>query len=273
MTEATFTTATGITMPRLGQGTWAMGESASTRNTEVAALQLGLDLGMTLIDTAEMYADGGAEEVVGIALRGRREQAFVVSKVLPGNASRKGTVTACERSLRRLQIDCLDLYLLHWPGSHPVADTLAAFAELQAAGKIRAYGLSNFDHDEMHHRGLTANQVYYNLQHRGIERKLLPECQRRGIAVMAYSPLDQGRLRWSVLQPVAARLQCTPAQLAVAWTLRHPHVIAIPKAASGVHARENAAALAVAERIGARELAELDRAFPAPGGDVPLETT
>jgi diketogulonate reductase-like aldo/keto reductase len=250
-----------------------MGVSASTRDAEVAALRLGLDLGMTLIDTAEMYADGGAERVVGEALRGRREQAFVVSKVLPQNASRKGTIAACERSLRRLQLDRLDLYLLHWDGPHPLADTLAAFAELQAAGRIRAFGLSNFDHDQMHHRGLTANQVLYNLQRRGVERRLLPECARRGIAVMAYSPLDQGRLRQAALGPVAERLRCTPAQLALAWTLRHPHVVAIPKAAAPAHVRDDAAAFAVLARIGEREWRELDAAFPAPDRDVPLETT
>lgn len=271
MADGTFTTGTGIAIPRLGSGTWAMGAARHAHRDEVRALQLALDLGVSLIDTAEMYAEGGAERVVAEALEGRREQAFVVSKVMPQNGSHKGTIAACERSLQRLRIECIDLYLLHWEGPHPLAGTLAAFAELQAAGKIRASGLSNFDHDRMHHEGLAANQVLYNLQRRGVERRLLPECARRGIALMAYSPLDQGRLRWRELRPLADAVGCTAAQLAIAWTLRHPHVVAIPKAADLDHVRENALALEVLARLGEPELAALDEAFPAPDRDVPLE--
>ncbi len=266
-----FTTATGLTLPRLGQGTWEKGLSAATRRDEVRALQLGLDLGMTLIDTAEMYADGGAEAVVGEAIRGRRAVVCLVSKVLPQNASYQGTLAACERSLSRLATDHLDLYLLHWEGPHPLAETLRAFAALQAAGKIRGFGLSNFDHDQMQHPGLAANQVLYNLTRRGIERRLLPECARRGIAVMAYSPLEQGRLRTGgALGRLAARHGRSAAQIALAWTLRHPHVVAIPKAGTAAHVRENAAVAAI--RLDAADLRELDAEYPAPAHDVPLET-
>ena len=270
LSRATFRTGTGIVMPRLGQGTWEMGKARARRAGEVRALQLGLDLAMTLIDTAEMYADGGAEEVVGEAIAGRRDGVFLVTKVLPSNASRAGTLAACERSLKRLRTDRIDLYLLHWEGSHPLDATLEAFAELQQHGKIASFGLSNFDWQHMARPGLTANQVLYNLTRRGIERRLLPECRRRGIAVMAYTPLEQGKLaKDRALAAVAERHGKTAAQAALAWVLRHEHVVAIPKAGSEQHVRDNAAALAL--RLTADDLAELDEAHPAPAHDVPLE--
>jgi diketogulonate reductase-like aldo/keto reductase len=256
-----------------------MGESARKRKDEVAALGLGFDLGMTLVDTAEMYGDGGAEEVVGEAIRGRRDEIFVVSKVLPQNASKAGTIRAAERSLRRLGTDRIDLYLLHWPGSHPLPETIAGFLQLQSEGKIRAYGLSNFDIAEMRAavtieggEAIAANQVYYNLERRGIERKLLPWCAEQGIAIMAYSPLEQKRLqKKDALRRVASRRDATPSRVAIAWTLRHDAVVAIPKAVKPEHVRDNAAAADL--RLTEEDLAELDRAYPAPARDVPLETS
>lgn len=264
-------------MPRLGLGTWEMGVSRAARIDEIEALRLGIDLGMSLIDTAEMYGDGGAEEVVGEALEGRRDEVFVVSKVLPGNASFEGTVLACERSLRRLRTDRLDLYLLHWAGPHPIEGTLEAFERLREAGKILRFGVSNFDVHEMREvcalpagAGVAANQVLYNLGRRSIERKLLPWCAARGITVMAYSPLEQGRLRpRPALQAVAARHGISTAQVALAWTLRDPGVVTIPKAARPDHVRENAAVVQVT--LTERDLAELDRDYPVPDRDTPLE--
>lgn len=273
----TVETRTGARLPVLGQGTWEMGVQRRERAREVAALQLGLDLGMTLVDTAEMYADGGAEEVVGEALRGRRDRVFLVTKVLPGNASRAGTMAAAERSLQRLQTDCIDLYLLHWEGPHPLAETLEAFAQLRQQGKIRHYGVSNFDTQWMHAveaapqgSGVCANQVFYNLNRRGIERNVLPWCVERRIALMAYTPLDQGRLQHAALERIARRHGVTPAQVALAWTLRLPGVVTIVKAADPEHVRQNAAAAELGiDRDDAREL---DGAFPCPDHDVPLET-
>jgi diketogulonate reductase-like aldo/keto reductase len=270
-------TRTGARMPVLGLGTWGMGRRRRARASEVAALQLGYDLGATLVDTAEMYADGGAEEVVGESLRGRRERIFVVTKVLPQNASRAGTVRAAEASLRRLGIDCIDLYLLHWPGSHPLQETLEAFARLHADGKLRHWGLSNVDTDDLRSAeglpggdGIAADQVYYNLSHRGIERRLVLWCQQREIAVMAYSPLDQGRLlHRKALLEVARRHGVEPAQAALAWTLRVPGVVAIPKAAGSQHVRENAAAAALV--LEPEDLTRLEDAFPPPQRDGPLE--
>ncbi|UCE02841.1 MAG: aldo/keto reductase [Candidatus Latescibacterota bacterium] len=272
----TFATRTGVRLPLLGQGTWEMG--AADRASEVAALRLGFDLGLVLVDTAEMYAHGGAEEVVGAAIQGRREEVFLVSKVLPGNASRLGTIAAAERSLRRLKTDCIDLYLLHWAGPHPLRATLEAFQQLREQGKIRDYGVSNFDVDEMvaaeespHGSGVCANQVFYNLGRRGIERRLMPWCIDRGIAIMAYSPLEQGRLRETKsLRRVAARHGVTPAQVALAWTLRVDGVVTLVKAARAEHVRENAAAADIA--LSADDLAELDAEFPRPQRDVPLDT-
>jgi diketogulonate reductase-like aldo/keto reductase len=271
-------TRTGAVMPNLGLGTWRMGENAAARSDEVAALRLGLDLGMALIDTAEMYGNGGAEEVVALAVGGRRDGVFLVSKVLPHNASYRGTIAACERSLKRLATDRIDLYLLHWPGEHPLAETLRAFAELRRDGKILHYGVSNFDLDEMKNAdalaggsGVAGNQVLYNVQRRGIERKLLPWCAARDIAVMAYSPFDQGRLPPDVaLRHVAARHGASPAQIALAWTLRHENVVAIPKAARSAHVRDNAKAADIV--LTEEDLGDIDRAFPVPRRDVPLET-
>ncbi|HEY8345840.1 MAG TPA: aldo/keto reductase [Symbiobacteriaceae bacterium] len=267
----------GQPVPILGQGTWYMGQDRSRRREEVAALQLGIDLGMTLIDTAEMYANGGAEEVVAEAIAGRRDQVFVVSKVLPSNASRRGTVQACERSLRRLRTDYIDLYLLHWRGSYPLEETVEAFEELVRAGKIRYWGVSNFDTEDMEElvriRGGSAvatNQVLYNLSRRGIEFDLLPWCRQRKIPIMAYSPIEQGRLlNHPVLREVAGRHGATPAQVALNWLLRQGDILVIPKAARLEHVRENRAALDLT--LTEQDLADLDRAFPAPTRKRPLE--
>ncbi len=267
----------GAVLPALGMGTWMMGEVPSRRRAEVAALRLGLDLGLSLVDTAEMYADGRAEEIVGEAMAGRRDEVFLVSKVLPHNASLEGTLAAARRSLRRLGTDHLDLYLLHWPGPHPLEQTLEAFQRLRRDGLIRHYGLSNFDADEMAAaaalpggEGIAANQILYNLERRGPEQRLIPDCAARGVAVMAYSPLEQGRLpRTGALDVVARRHGVTPAQAALAWVLRLEGVVAIPKAADPQHVRDNAAAAGL--RLDAADLARLDAAFPAPDGDLPLE--
>lgn len=271
-------TRSGAVIPNLGLGTWRMGENEAARREEVAALQLGLDLGLNLIDTAEMYADGGAETVVADAISGRRDGVFLVSKVLPHNASHAGTLSACERSLKRLRVERIDLYLLHWPGEHPLEETLSAFTRLAEQGKISHYGLSNFDFDELERAeqlpgGLRvgANQVLYNLDRRGIERRLIPWCASRHIAIMAYSPLEQGRLRpHEALRRVGARHDATPAQVALAWTLRHDNVVAIPKATSLAHVRDNAKAADIV--LTEEDLADIDRAFPPPRRDVPLET-
>ncbi|WP_020666378.1 aldo/keto reductase [Amycolatopsis nigrescens] len=262
----------GEEVPALGQGTWHFAESGKRRRDEIAALRTGLDLGMTLVDTAEMYGDGAAEELTGEAIDGRRDDVFLVSKVLPSNASRTGTVEACERSLRRLGTDRIDLYLLHWPGHHPLTDTVEAFEELQRAGKIRHWGVSNFDLDELGEvpEGAATDQVLYNLSRRGIEYDLLPECRHRGLPVMAYSPIEQGRiLRDPALRLVAERHSAGAAQVALAWVLRHEGIIAIPKAGTAEHVRENHAALEL--RLTEDDLSELDRAFPAPAGPTPLE--
>ena len=271
-------TRTGLSMPALGQGTWRMGEDPARRKDEVSALRLGFDLGLALVDTAEMYAAGGAEEVVAEAIRGRREEVVVVSKVLPQNASRRGTVEACERSLARLRTDRVDLYLLHWPSTHPIEGTLAAFESLVEAGKILHYGVSNFDTEDMERferaRGgnrVATNQVLYGLAHRGPERKLLRWCVERGVALMAYSPFDKGALRrGAALAAVARRLGATPLQVALAWTVRLGGVVAIPKSWDSAHVRENA--LAASVRLGPEDLAEIEREHPAPDRDVPLET-
>jgi diketogulonate reductase-like aldo/keto reductase len=267
----------GQAVPLLGQGTWGMAAGAHSRTDEIAALRLGLDLGMTLIDTAEMYASGAAEELVGEAITGRRQEVFLVSKVLPSNATRRGTVAACERSLRRLRADRLDLYLLHWRGSTPLAETLAAFAALIGSGKIRSWGVSNFDVSDMEEllglaggAQVATNQVLYNLTRRGIAYDLLPWCRQHGLPVMAYSPIEQGRLLGQpVLRGVAARHGATPAQVALAWLLRQEGVLAIPKAATAAHVRENQATLDVC--LTTDDLTELDGAFPPPTVKKPLE--
>lgn len=267
----------GAPMPVLGLGTWRMGEAGTRGADIIAALRLGIDLGMTLIDTAEMYGEGGAEELVGKAIAGLRAEIFLVSKVYPHNASRKGVVAACERSLKRLRTDHLDLYLLHWTGEAPMVETLAGFQDLARAGKIRHYGVSNFDVDDMETwwkapggAQTASNQVLYNLGRRGIEWGLLPWCRKRRVPVMAYSPVDQGRLLTQRgLKQIAARRGVTPAQIALAWLLHQDGVVAIPKAARPEHIRENRAALDLALTQG--ELRELDRVFPPPKSRTPLQ--
>ena len=267
----------GEPVPALGQGTWNMGEGRRPREEELAALRLGLDLGMTLIDTAEMYGDGDAEELVGEAIAGRRDEVFLVSKVLPSNASRDATVAACERSLRRLGTDRIDLYLLHWRGGTPLRETLEGFERLVRDGKIRHWGVSNFDVDDMEdlealsgRARVQTNQVLYNLGRRGIEYDLLPWCRERGLSVMAYSPIEQGRLLdRRELGEIAARHDATPAQVALAWLLRREGIIAIPKAGQEAHVRQNRAALDLA--LTQEDLAALDRAFPPPRAKRPLE--
>jgi diketogulonate reductase-like aldo/keto reductase len=275
----TVTLPSGEIVPALGQGTWTMGDSGRKRKEEVAALRLGFDLGMTLVDTAEMYASGGAEEVVGEAIEGRRDSVFIVSKVMPGNASRRGTVSACEKSLKRLKTDRIDLYLLHWPGAVPVAETVEGFTQLKKAGKIRHWGVSNLDVDEMEELvsvpngdEVATNQIMYNLKRRGSEFSLIPWCAQRRIPIMAYSPLDQGKLlRAQELEPIATRHHATNAQVALAWVLQQEQVMVIPKAGSEAHVRENYGALSV--QLDAKEFAALDRAFPPPTKKRPLEST
>ena len=267
----------GEVVPALGQGTWGMAEDPRRRAAEIAALRLGLDLGMTLIDAAEMYADGASEALVGEAIAGRRDEVFLVSKVMPQNASRRGTIAACERSLRRLGTDRLDLYLLHWRGRTPLAETLEAFATLQRDGKIRHWGVSNLDPADMQEllrapggAAIATDQVLFNLTRRGIEYDLLPWCREHGIPIMAYSPIEQGRmLDHPALHTVAARHDATPAQVGLAWLLRQEGIIAIPKAGTTDHVRENRAALDL--RLTAQDLVDLDRAFPPPTGPRPLE--
>ena len=261
-------------MPVLGQGTWRTGENGNRRNAEVTALRLGLDLGMTLIDTAEMYGNGEAEVVVADALAGRRSEVFLVSKVYPHNATRAGTLDACERTLRRLKTDHLDLYLLHWRGTVPLYETFEAFRSLTQAGKILDYGVSNFDAPDMEEAHATlggteiaTNQVLYNLARRGIEWDLLPWCRSRKIPVMAYSPIEQGRLPHR-LTPLASHLGATSAQIALAWLLRQEGVVVIPKAAREAYVRENRAALDIV--LTDEDLVELDRLFPAPKRKVGL---
>ncbi|OCP01707.1 MULTISPECIES: aldo/keto reductase [unclassified Ensifer] len=266
----TTTLPDGRNVPVLGQGTWRMGDTPARRADEVKSLQLGLDLGLTLIDTAEMYGNGASEQVVGEAVRGRRDDAFIVSKVLPSNASRIGTEAACERSLRHLGVDHIDLYLLHWRGGYPLAETVAAFEALKKAGKIGAWGVSNFDVDDTEELlsvpdggNVAVNQVLYNLSRRGIEFDLLPWCQKHRIAIMAYSPLDEGRLlRNPDLIHIAKAHQATPAQIALAFLKSRPGVIAIPKTGSATRARENRDAMDI--HLTAENLADLDRAFPPP---------
>ena len=266
--------ASGLSVAAIGQGTWHMGERADRKGAEVAALRLGLDLGLDLIDTAEMYGEGGAEQVVGAAIAGRRDEVVLVSKVYPHNATRQGTVAACERSLRRLGTDRLDVYLLHWRGGVPLAETIEAMEGLVAAGKIRHYGVSNFDTADMADWGAAGgraatNQVLYNLGRRGVEWDLLPWCRDRDISVMAYSPVEQGDLaRDKGLGRLAADLGVSAATLALAWTLRQGNVVAIPKAVQPDHVGENRAALDLA--LEPAVLAALDRIFPAPKGPEPL---
>ena len=266
----------GTAVPVLGQGTWHMGENARGKAQEVASLRRGLELGMTLIDTAEMYASGGSERVVGEAIKGRRDEAFVVSKVLPSNASRAGVRQACERSLNNLGVERIDLYLLHWRGGTPLAETVSAFEELKAARKIGGWGVSNFDVDDMEELlsvpggdNVTVNQVLYNLGSRGIEYDLLPWCQSRGIAVMAYSPLDEGRLlRHHGFSAFASARGMTTAQAALAFVVAREGTIAIPKTSSPGRAEENLKAAAL--RLTSEDLQELDAMFLPPNRKVSL---
>lgn len=269
----------GERVPALGQGTWYMGDRPASARAEADALRLGIDLGMTLIDTAEMYGNGGAEEVVALAAAGQRDKLFIVSKVYPQNASRTGVPAACERSLKRLNTDRIDLYLLHWRGGHPLSETVAAFEKLKAEGKIRHWGVSNLDTDDMDELvgvprggGCAANQVLYHPNSRGIEFDLLPWCAQRGVAIMAYSPLGhsvQRLLASKALRAVGERHGATPAQVALAWGMRHPHVISIPKAATPAHVRDNAKAADLI--LTAADLAEIDAAHRPPGRKQPLD--
>ena len=260
----------GEAVPVLGIGTWGMGEHTGNAARETAAIQMALDHGMSVVDTAEMYGNGAAEELVGRALATRRDEAFLVTKVLPHHATLRGTIAACEGSLRRLGTDSIDLYLLHWQGVVPLAETLEAFEYLQRAGKIRHWGVSNLDvadlEDLMRVPGgqkVATDQVLYNLTRRGIEFDLLPRCIERGIPVMAYSPLEQGGvLDDPVLVRIASEHNVSPAQIALAWVLRQPLVLAIPKASSPNHVQECRNALDV--RLTPRDLADLDRAHPPP---------
>ena len=264
-------------MPRLGLGTWHMGESTSQRAKEVAALRAGIDLGLQLIDTAEMYADGGAEEVVGEAIRGRRDDVYLVTKFYPQHASRKELVSACERSLERLGVDGIDLYLLHWRGRVPFAEMIETLERLVQAGKIERWGVSNFDVDDIEElagtkggKALYANQVLYNPARRGVEYDLLPWCREHEVQVMAYSPLDEGALAADRrLTAIAADMGATATQLALAWILRQPGVCAIPKTGSAEHVRENAKASKL--KIDESTLREIDRIFPPPSRKQPLE--
>jgi diketogulonate reductase-like aldo/keto reductase len=265
----------GTKIPTFGLGTWRMGEDARRRKDEMAALRHGLDRGITLIDTAEMYGD--AESIVGEAVAGRRDNLFIVSKVLPSNASRKGTVAACERSLKKLKTDRIDLYLLHWRGDVPLEETIEAFTGLIEAGKICDWGVSNFDISDMGEvwktpegNGVAINQVLYNLSRRGIEFDLMPWCRKHKVPVMAYSPIEQGRLVGNAaLREVALRHDATPAQVALAWLMRHDDVIVIPKATTMAHIDENLGSLDVI--LTHDDFTALDRAFAPPKKARPLE--
>jgi diketogulonate reductase-like aldo/keto reductase len=265
----------GRSMPVLGLGTWKMGEDRRRAAGEVRVVQRALDLGISLIDTAEIYASGGSEQVVGQAIAGRRDRVFLVTKVAPSNASRRGTIRACEASLKRLGTDVIDLYLLHWIGGTAVTDTIAAFETLKKDGKIRAWGLSNFDTDDMElmpgGAECCANQVLYNPQSRGIEFNLLPFCQARGIPIMAYTPLGQsGRvLKNAAITEIAHRHKATPAQVALAWGIRNPGVVTIPKTANLARVEENLGAVSLT--LTAADLLEIDHAFPPPRAKRALE--
>ncbi|MEM7119860.1 MAG: aldo/keto reductase [Pseudomonadota bacterium] len=272
----TVTLPGGETVPALGLGTWRMGENRKAWADEIKALHYGLDLGMTLIDTAEMYGEGGAERVVGEILKTRRDEVFLVSKVYPHNATYDGVQDACARSLKRLATDRIDLYLLHWPGSTPIAETVEGFERLVEIGDVRHWGVSNFDTADMDGlwntadgRNCATNQVLYNLARRGIEHDLLPWSQSHDLPVMAYSPLEQGRrLGSGALETIAKRHGATPLQIALAWCLRRKDIIAIPKAVRTEHLDENRAALDIT--LTTDDLNTLDAAFPPPDDKQPL---
>ena len=267
----------GQSLPSLGMGTWRMGENSKDFDDEVLALRHGLGLGFSLIDTAEMYGEGGAEEVVSEAIKGRRQSVFLVSKVYPHNASRDGAIAACNRTLKRLNTDYLNLYLLHWRGSYPLSETLEAFQQLKQAGKIRDYGVSNFDTDDMEEAmqvpggdAIATNQVLYNLSRRGIERNLLPWCTQRQMPVMVYSPVEQGRiLNNATLKQLAKERDASAAQIAIAWLLQQPNVVIIPKSSRIDHIEQNYAAQHLA--LSPQELETLEVAFPAPKKSIPLQ--
>jgi diketogulonate reductase-like aldo/keto reductase len=273
----TVTFPNGESTPVLGQGTWQMAEKAGRRAKEIEALRLGVELGLTLVDTAEMYGEGSAEELVAEALSEERERIFLVSKVYPHNASRQGVVEACERSLRRLKTDRIDLYLLHWRGSVPLEETVAGFEDLRQSGKIRQWGVSNFDVDDMEKligvpagENCATNQVLYNVTRRGPEFDLMPWMAARRMPLMAYSPIEQGRLpQGGALQAIARRHEASPFQIALAWLLTRPGVIAIPKASSIQHVRENHEALDI--QLTPEDLAAIDAEFPVPKRKRPLE--
>jgi diketogulonate reductase-like aldo/keto reductase len=267
----------GEAVPVLGQGTWQMAEDPSRRKQEIEALRLGIELGMTLIDTAEMYGEGAAEELVGEAIARQRDRVFLVSKVYPHNASRRGVVQACERSLKRLGTDRLDLYLLHWRGGVPLEETVAGFEELRRSGKIRHWGVSNFDTHDMKELVQIAdgarcatNQVLYNVTRRGPEFDLIPWMAQHQMPLMAYSPIEQGRLpRSGALQAIATKHEASPFQIALAWLRQQPGVIAIPKAGSPDHVRDNHRALQI--RLDPDDLQVIDAEFPPPARKRPLE--
>lgn len=267
----------GETIPVLGMGTWHLAEGRHPPQVELDALRTGLDLGMTLIDTAELYGEGASERLVGRAIAGRRDEVFLVSKVLPTHATYDGTLAACDASLRRLGTDRLDMYLLHWRGRVPLEETVSAFKELKRSGRIRHWGVSNFDISDMNElmaipggRDVETDQVLYNLTRRGIEWNLLPACQRIGLPIMAYSPIEQGRLAGHpVLEGIGRRHRATATQVALAWVISHPGVCAIPQAGTPKHARENVDALRIT--LSEDDVAELDAAFPPPPRPVPLE--
>ncbi|MBB3999578.1 aldo/keto reductase [Aureimonas pseudogalii] len=269
--------ADGTSLPVLGQGTWMMGDAPRRRDEEIAALRAGIERGMTLLDTAEIYGDGASETLVGEAVAGRRDEVFLVSKVAPSNASRQGTIAACEASLRRLGVERLDLYLLHWRGRHPLAETLRGFDDLLAAGKIARWGVSNFDVDDMEElvaieggERCAVNQILYHPGERGVEFDLLPWLEGKGVAAMAYSPVGQGGtlLRDPALAAVGRRHGVSPAQVALAFAVRRANVFAIPKAGTTAHVIENAAAADLV--LTPQDLAEIDAAFPPPARKRPL---
>jgi diketogulonate reductase-like aldo/keto reductase len=277
LAQAELTLPSGATIPRLGQGTWHLGAGRHPPDEEIAALRLGLDLGMTLVDTAEMYGGGASEVLVGRAIEGRRDEVFLVSKVLPSNAGRHDVVAACAASLARLDTKYLDMYLLHWRGSVPLQETVEGFQDLQRRGMIRHWGVSNFDLPDIADLlrvpggdGFETDQVLFNLLHRGIEWNLLPWCVSNGRPVMAYSPIQQGELAGHpVLRGIAVRHRATSAQVALAWVLSHTGVCAIPESGTPEHVRQNRAALDL--ELGVDDFAELDAAFEPPSHPVPLE--
>ncbi len=276
-TKHTYTFQNNRSILTLGQGTWNMGDSGTHRKAELKALRTGIDLGMTIIDTAEMYGNGRSERLVGEAIQGQRDKVFLISKVLPSNASRQGTLKACENSLKRLQTNYLDMYLLHWQGRYPFEETVEAMLQLQQEGKIRDWGVSNMDVAEMEEfysipggNTYAANEVVYNLTRRGIEYDLIPWCRKNNIPVIAYSPVEQGRLlNHKLLSEIARRHNATPTQIALAWVIRNPGVIAIPKAASAKHVEENFKSLSI--ELTEEDLQQIDKVFPAPTRKMPLD--